>query len=112
MTNTNLMTFTAKQLEQMGQQIIDTLIFQWDYLVFEILDEQQREQWYADRDKFLETTTKTDFYNQVLKSELFTRSLAEAEGIVLGTRFNDPNDTIWGGENYVNYERHQQDTVA
>jgi hypothetical protein len=107
MTNTNLMTFTAEQLEQMGQKIIDALIFQWDYLVFEILDEGQREQWYAERDKFLETTTKTDFRNQVLKSELFLRGLAEAEEIVLGIRFNDPNDTIWGGENYVDYERHQ-----
>lgn len=92
MIDTNRMIFTDKQLEQIGQEIIDALIFQWDYLVFEILNEAQRELWYELRD---EKITKEEFYNKILKSELFLKGLQEAVDIVYGERFNDPNDTIW-----------------
>lgn len=92
MIDTNRMIFTDKQLEQIGQEIIDALIFQWDYLVFEILDEAQRELWYELRD---EKITKEEFYNRILKSELFLKGLQEAVDVVYGERFDDPNDTIW-----------------
>ena len=103
MIDTNKMTFTTEQLEHLGEQIIDALIFQWDFIIFEMLDEEQRKQWHEKHDNKI---TKEEFYNKVLKSELFLRGLEEAKEIVYGIRFNDPNDTIWGGENYVDYERH------
>lgn len=92
MIDTNKMIFTDEQREQMGYEIIDALIFQWDFLVFEILDEKQRETWYGLRD---EKITKEEFRDKILKSELFLKGLHEAIEIVYGERFDDPDDTIW-----------------
>ncbi len=104
MLDTNKMKFTSEQLENLGKEIINALVFQWDFIIYEILNDEQRKQWYAERGKD-NKVTKDEFWENTLKSELFLRGLTEASELILSKRFADPDDTLWGGENFVSYEK-------